>query len=640
MERWGRVERWLRGARAALASAFLPCLAPVLGFALLSCLAPALAEPPAQPSTAEPGGPSVRAGSGTASGAPGPGIASVTPASTVPAKPTNLRAGETVCEIGASCATAFRWDNQASNAQWNQIRWKCTHSSCGFSNWIYIAESHEFDSQNLRLTGAREGHTYDVEVMSANDDFNCFAQGFPSGCTGQGEVSDTLHFTVPPFAPTNLAFSQSDSEDLTWTDPSGIEEGFRIVVSKCDDAGENCAPFKQDQTLAANTTSATVAGLEANATYSITVRAWTSAGGASVDSNAVLVAKYDPPAAPGGFRRCTSGDEGCTFTSTSATFKWSDLSANEFGFEVDYRIQGNTVWTTSERLAPGTETLTLTDAFTAGTTWEARVRAVNPGGEAASRTLTFRMPPAAPTGLSTSVRGTNWVTLTWNDTVYETGYRIFKRMTADESWAEAGTTLADVTSIRVGDLTPGAHYAFVARAFNEVGESVDSDQLEVSAPGVRPPAPTGVTLTARTSAAFTLNWADGGWEDGYRVYVRQRTDYRGDNWGPTPTFSAWTLAGTLPRDATTLTVTGLADDNWYATVRAFNGVGESADSDHVVVLATNAPRNFRHCRKERWTSTEIWFCWEHDDTDDATPDGGSRPRFGVWRMGLELAGTL
>ena len=86
----------------------------------------------------------------------------------------------------------------------------------------------------------------------------------------------TLEAPALPLAPSNLvasAFSKSQI-NLTWTDNSGNETGFRIERCK----GSTCTNFALIATVGANVTSYSNTKLNANTTYRYRVYAYNTSG--------------------------------------------------------------------------------------------------------------------------------------------------------------------------------------------------------------------------------------------------------------------------------------------------------------------------------------------------------------------------
>ena len=79
--------------------------------------------------------------------------------------------------------------------------------------------------------------------------------------------------------------------------------------------------------------------------------------------------------------------------------------------------------------------------------------------------------PAAPTGLAASPTSSTRVDLTWADVTSEEGYKVERKLSSSSTWAQIGTTAADVTSYidTNSGLTAGTGYNYRVRAFTTAG---------------------------------------------------------------------------------------------------------------------------------------------------------------------------
>ena len=84
----------------------------------------------------------------------------------------------------------------------------------------------------------------------------------------------------------------SSQINLTWTDTSTNESGFRI--ERC--SGTGCTAFAEIATVGANTRAYQNTGLTAGASYSYRVRAYNSAGNSAYSNTATT--RTAAPAAP------------------------------------------------------------------------------------------------------------------------------------------------------------------------------------------------------------------------------------------------------------------------------------------------------------------------------------------------------
>ena len=92
--------------------------------------------------------------------------------------------------------------------------------------------------------------------------------------------------------------------------------------------------------------------------------------------------------------------------------------------------------------------------------------------------------PAAPTGLAASPTSSTRVDLTWADVASEEGYKVERKLSSSSTWAQIGTTAADVTSYidTNSGLTAGTGYNYRVRAFTTAGNSGYSNIATVTTP--------------------------------------------------------------------------------------------------------------------------------------------------------------
>src|SRR5207249_4055499 len=165
-------------------------------------------------------------------------------------------------------------------------------------------------------------------------------------------------------APTNLvATTVSASEiDLTWTDNSDNEDGFRI--EQCVGAGCN---FTEIATVGANITTYRT-GVVPNFSYSYRVRAYNVVGPSAYSNTATATTR--PPAAPTNLTaRGVSGSQ--------INLAWQDNASNEAGFRIE-QCQGAGCTAFVEIATVPANVTTYQDAgLTLGTSYTYQVRAYN-----------------------------------------------------------------------------------------------------------------------------------------------------------------------------------------------------------------------------------------------------------------------
>src|SRR5262249_24572170 len=161
-------------------------------------------------------------------------------------------------------------------------------------------------------------HTYRVRAFNS------------AGTSAYSNRSEATTQAVPPAAPSNLttAAASSSQINLSWSDNSANEDGFRL--ERCNYPASSCldANFTQIAQTAPNVTSVNDTGLLAGTTYTYRVRAFNSAGSSSYSSSVEGSTLPTPPAAPS------------NLTSSSGSYNqislsWTDNSTNANGFLVE-----------------------------------------------------------------------------------------------------------------------------------------------------------------------------------------------------------------------------------------------------------------------------------------------------------------
>jgi len=178
-----------------------------------------------------------------------------------PAAPTNLTA-----TTFSSSQINLSWTDNANNENGFKVE-----QSIGGTTFTQIAMLGP-NTVSFSVTGLSASTTYQYRVVSFND-------------AGNSSFSNTASATTSPALPaapsalTATAVSRTQI-NLSWTDNSGDETGFRI--ERCKNA--NCSSFAQIAQVGANVTTLADTGVTKNTAYSYRVRAF-NAGGNSAYSN-------------------------------------------------------------------------------------------------------------------------------------------------------------------------------------------------------------------------------------------------------------------------------------------------------------------------------------------------------------------
>jgi len=371
----------------------------------------------------------------------------------------------------------------------------------------------------------------------------------------------------PPAAPSNANATPpfSNAVDVTWTDNSGTESGFRLQRSATADG-----PWELIVTTYANVTSYRDWGRTSEQQVCYRVIAFNSYGDSPSNADCTI-----PPAAPTELKATGTAD-------LAIDLAWVDNSAVEEGFEVQ-RAGADLSWSViGSALA---DARSYHDAaVNPDTRYYYRVRAKKDAGFSDFSNLAEAFaagsPPAAPSNAQAVPNGSASVVLYWTDqAVNGDGFRI-ERSTdggvtcagTPATWSTIGTTPWNYRSFVDAGLASDQPVWYRVFAFNGKGESGASN-IACTAP---PRAPTGLGATAAAGLAIDLAWVDNSTvEDGYEVW-REFTDcsyYYG-------CYSYYAPIATLAPDVTSYRDAGLNPWEMYCYyVVAFKDSGYRGYSD-------------------------------------------------------------
>ena len=272
-------------------------------------------------------------------------------------------------------------------------------------------------------------------------------------------------------------------------------------------------------------------------------------------------------------------------SSTQVNLSWTDASSNEDGFQIERSI-GSGGFVLLATVGANVTTF-ANSGLTPSTTYNYRVRAVNPAGSSAftataSATTVSTPPPppppppatapAAPTNLAARAISSTQINLSWSDgSNNETGFQI-ERSTGTNAFALLTTVGANVTTFANTGLSPSTAYTYRVRAINAAGNSAFTAAASATTVSTPPPppatvpsAPTHLTATATSSTRIRLTWKDtSSNESGFQI---ERSTSGG----------AFTLLTTVAPNVTAFSSRGLTPSTTYSyRIRAVNATGHSA----------------------------------------------------------------
>jgi parallel beta-helix repeat protein len=255
--------------------------------------------------------------------------------------------------------------------------------------------------------------TYSEAGLTASTRYYYRVRAYNS--TGNSDYSNTADATTlpspvtAPAAPSNLSATAASSIaiNLTWTDTSSNEEGFKIERSTSAGSG-----FAVIATVAANVANYSDSNLTSSTTYYYRVKAYNSAGESAYTAMVSTATQAPPLTAPAAPTSLVISSA----TSTLINLSWTDNSSDETGFKVEKSADGTTF---AQLATVGANVVAYSDTgLTALTTYYYRVRAYNSIGNSSysnTANATTQAPPLVSLSAVTALYPANGVN--WNDYV-------------------------------------------------------------------------------------------------------------------------------------------------------------------------------------------------------------------------------
>jgi fibronectin type III domain protein len=420
------------------------------------------------------------------------------PPPSAPAAPSSLAATPM-----SSSQVSLSWTD-ASNNEDSFIIERCSGPGCNAFGPFRTAPANSTGYTDLSVTAQT---SYSYRVRASN---NVGASSFSNIATAVTMPATAI--PAPPTSPTATAMSSSRI-DVTWTDASTNEDGFK--VERCQGAG--CTNFALVlTTLTPNGTSFNNTSLAASTTYRYRIQSYNGSGGSAFVGP--VEATTAPAVTPNGV---PSALVATVVSSSRINLTWTDNSTNEDAFYVE-RCQGAGCSTFAViGSTPGAAWNDL--SLTASTSYSYRVKAVNGAGSSAysnivSATTQNATPViAAPSGLTVAALSNGGFLLTWTDNSNnEDGFHVERCQGAGcTNFAQVSSVTANGTALQTSALLPSTSYSFRVRAYNGAGSS----QYSASASGTtRTAAPANFVATVVSSSRIDLSWTDNATgESGYTL---------------------------------------------------------------------------------------------------------------------------
>ena len=472
-----------------------------------------------------------------------------------PAAPSNLIAT-------ALSANTIRliWRDNSNNEHGFRIERKTT--STGW--WSEIATV-SADVTTYRDTALSTATAYSYRMRAYND----------KGISPYLNEASTTTWEVPPGAPSHLVASSNSGTEirLTWSDSSNNETGFEIMRRTGFDG-----PWAQIASVSANVTTYQDAGLTSNTAYWYRVLG-SNSGGNSPPSNDAFCVTLPRPTNP----RATA------LSYTAINLSWRDNSVSEEGFAIERRKEIYGVWSQIAFVRPNV-TVFRDTALTTGTIYFYRVRAFTSLASTAYSNeefaATWDVYPTAPMNLAITAVTSRTIYLTWRNTSHNAqGVKINRWTGPPWEGHDVATLPPNITRFQDRALTPLVTYYYRVRAYNVLGDSLSSNEVNTTTLEALP-APTNLRATAYSWRLVLLSWRDNSPDEiGFKI------ERRLGKWG------LWQQIGTVRANDTTYADTGVSPETLYFyRVRAYKAGGPSAYSS--IVPATTPPN--RAASRRSW----------------------------------------
>ena len=297
---------------------------------------------------------------------------------------------------------------------------------------------------------------------------------------------------------------------LSWTDRSDNEDGFVVEVSDQRNTGYTVA-----DTVVPNSSNVVVSGFPAESIRYFRMYAFNGFG-KSPNTGVVGATIYGIPPAPSNLVATSTNA-----TPFSAVISWSDNSASEDGFVLEYSANGVDGWATVDTLAAnatGARMNNLTPELSASF----RLYAYNLAGRSGYTNTSSAVvtgPPNPPSNLTGAAPTYYEVELHWQDnSSAETSFAIDRKEHSSLNFRYCGVAPANATAFNDTTVSADKIYDYQVRALNDIGTSAASNVVTVTTPMRPPTAPIDLSHTEIDVDKIQLVWTDrSNNEDGFFI---------------------------------------------------------------------------------------------------------------------------
>ena len=413
-----------------------------------------------------------------------------------------------------------------------------------------------------------------------------------------------------PVAPggLNATATSPTAVQLTWTDNSSNETGFRISRRT------GASTFATIGTV--TTTSFQDTGLSEGTEYFYQVTAFNISGDSTTSTEDSVITRSNP----------ASNLTVTIINSSTLGLSWTDNSATEIGYSVR-RKTASTGYAEVAQL-PANATTYTDSGLTSNTEYSYRVFAINGGGLSAASEEVSTTPPTLPAAASTlalTVNSSTKITLTWVDnSTNESGFRIRRRSVITADWVTIRTVGVGVVTWEDTTVSENTRYYYTVTAFNSGGEAVPSNEVNGLTPVALPNAPSGLTATTRSNTQISLAWVDNSTnESAYKVERKSSV-------------TAFTEIASI--DANRISyedLTGLAGITYTYRVTALNSAGTALSNEATTTTGVTPPTPTELLASVT-SSSQVLLTWK----DGGSGELGFRVRRRILQTGTDTVAGI
>jgi titin len=406
-------------------------------------------------------------------------------------------------------------------------------------------------------TKVQPERTYLYRIVSFND-------------FGQPRYTPAVSITLPPLppaAPRHVAVEllAPTKVKIRWQDMSRNEKGFKIQRKRLEDD-----MFVTIATLRANKKLYYDTDLMPNTTYVYRILAYNK-GGEGVSDTVSITTSQAIPEPPGRLKVLD-------ISSIAVSLTWDDNSVDEAGFQIERRKPH----TKYRKLAniPANTTQYRDFGVLPNTVYFYRICAYNLAGYSKYsnevKVKTKDIPPFFPSELSAQLKDTK-VILCWEDnSVNEIGFKVERKEAGTPRFVEIANVDKNTTYYEDEDIELKKTYYYRVYAYNDIGNSHYSNQVEITIPGP-PVTPAGLKGNSTAPDQVNLSWEDtSDDEEGFIIERKINDEFR--------------EIGRTSKDNTTFTEINLSPDTSYTyRVCAYNKFGTSGYTNEVIITTLKPP---------------------------------------------------